>query len=146
MKNYILAQAQKSDFEFLKYVHHTTLKEHVAKIWGWNEDQQNQFFKDAFNTRHFQLIAIGETSVGYLEINETQDTLNISNILILPEFQGKGVGSQIIKSIISNAKHTNKRVALGVFKVNTRARKLYEKLGFHIHGETPTHYLMELVS
>ena len=52
------------------------------------------------------------------------------------------IGTSLIRSLIEQAHQNGRPVALQVLKVNTRARTLYEKLGFAITDETDTHYIM----
>jgi len=69
------------------------------------------------------------------------DALVLANIHILPEYQEHGLGTDVIKTLLEQARHEKVPVTLRVLKVNP-ARYLYERLGFFITGETTTHYLM----
>ncbi len=143
MRSYSLRHALDSDFEFLKSVHHTTLREHIIKIWGWDEAFQDRYFHEHFHLQNVQLVSAFGSDVGYVELYRSANALSILNILILPEFQGRGLGREIIGDLVAEAASEGRFVKLGVFKVNTRARKLYEALGFRGVGETETHFLME---
>lgn len=74
---------------------------------------------------------------------------NINKILfiveleILPEFQGKGIGSSILKDVIEDAKKKDKKVQIGCFKVNEGTKTLYLRSGFKIIYETETHFIFE---
>ena len=68
------------------------------------------------------------------------NTFEIGNICIKPEYQNKGIGTAILKEIIFDNKGQD--IKLQVFKINERAIKLYEKMGFEKIDETQTHYIM----
>lgn len=52
-------------------------------------------------------------------------------IALVYEVRGKGVGTQLMKAIMTLAgKQGHKRMSLGVEKVNPRAKAFYERLGF----------------
>lgn len=138
-----LLKSKPEDFEFLKQVHHSTLKKHIAEIWGWNESDQDNYFKKDFENCELQVILYSDQKIGYLQLNREPGVLSIVNLLILPEFQGLGLGSEILRDLIDQAKENRLSLRLGVFKVNTRARKLYEKLEFQVDSETETHFLMQ---
>ena len=70
-----------------------------------------------------------------------ENTYEQRNICLLPEFQGNGIGSKILKSIIDFYK--DKDIILRCFKQNP-VINLYKRLGFEISGETEYHYLMRL--
>ena len=57
------------------------------------------------------------------------DRIEIRHIEILPEFQGKGLGSQIIRDILAEGRKAGLPVTLTVLSLNP-ARRLYERLGF----------------
>ena len=62
----------------------------------------------------------------------------------MPQFQGCNLGRLTIKDLISEAKGSDLKVKLGVFKINTRARDLYLRLVFKITGGAETHSLLEI--
>ena len=68
------------------------------------------------------------------------NTFEIGNICIKPEYQNEGIGTAILKEIIFENK--GKNIKLQAFKINERAIKLYEKMGFERTDENKTHYIM----
>jgi len=64
------------------------------------------------------------------------------NIQIMPAYQRQGVGTTVIRDILAKASRKGLPTTLWVMKVNP-ARELYERLGFEVAEETPTHYRME---
>ena len=80
---------------------------------------------------------------GFYNGKEIEDnTFEIGNICIKPEYQNKGIGTAILKEIIFENK--GKNIKLQVFKINERAFKLYEKMGFEKIDENKTHCIMVL--
>ena len=78
---------------------------------------------------------------GFYNGKEIEDnTFEIGNICIKQEYQNKGIGTAILKEIIFENK--GKNIKLQVFKINKRAIKLYEKMGFERTYENNTHYIM----
>ena len=65
------------------------------------------------------------------------DSYEIGNICIIPEYQGRGIGTQVLKDIIRL--HDNEDLHIQVFKQNP-AYKLYKRLGFVLNDETEFHY------
>ncbi len=64
-------------------------------------------------------------------------------MFILPEHQGKGIGTVCLNLIIDEAKQLNLPIQLRVLKVNTRAQDFYARMGFMVSDEIDTHVLME---
>ena len=138
---YMLRQATEADFAFLYHLHRATMKDYVAQTWGWDEAVQAAMFKDRFDPGRSYIVVVGGRDVGFLSMERRIDTLFLANLQILPEEQGQGLGTAIIKAILAQAYDEGISVSLQVLKVNP-ARHLYERLGFVVSGETATHYLM----
>jgi ribosomal protein S18 acetylase RimI-like enzyme len=63
----------------------------------------------------------------------------LAEIEILPEWQGRGIGSAVVRSLMREAASRQKPLTLRVLHINQRARTLYERLGFQPFREIETH-------
>lgn len=63
-------------------------------------------------------------------------TGEISVVAIRPEWQGRGIGTQLIKTLLeaADSKLQLKRLRLTVHADNPTAQRMYETLGFEIEG------------
>ena len=91
----------------------------------------------------FFFIYVDESLAGYLKINEYPsqtdindiDSLELERIYILKEFQGAGLGQDLLEHTISIAtEHGKKYIWLGVWEHNERAKHFYQKNGFYRIG------------
>lgn len=142
---YFLRNIMETDKGFIYDVKRTSIYDYVKKIWGWNEEYQVKDFESGFNLNNFKIITANGKDTGFVQINESPSNVNISEIHIISKFQGFGIGGSIIKNIISQTKGSEKTVTIGCFINNTRARCLYERLGFEVITTTDTHYAMKYV-
>lgn len=72
---------------------------------------------------------------GAIYDNDTENSIEIFELYIDPFFQGKGIGSFLIKDCIETAqKLNNRKIFLWVLEKNYLARKIYEKHGFKPEG------------
>lgn len=131
------------DYDFIYDVKKITLRSHIEKIWGWNEEYQQNDFSKSFIPDRNNIIVLNDVNIGVLEIIEEDKIISIAELEILPEFQGKGIGSAILKEVLKDAKRKKKKVQIGCFKVNEGAKALYLRLGFKIIDETETHFIFE---
>ena len=74
---------------------------------------------------------MGDNS-GMLAWQQTEDGAEIVAIHILPESCGTGLGHAMLTEALNQI--GNQPVFLWAFKENTRARRFYEKHGFHWNG------------
>ena len=69
--------------------------------------------------------------------------LKLHQLFILPEYQGRGIGSACMTRIVKDANFAQKPVMLQVLKINTRAIAFYQRMGFVIADDDSSHVLME---
>ncbi len=125
-----LRPAHEDDREFLRVLHELSYRPHVERIWGWDDDQQAEFFERRFQPSQLEIIEVGSDAAGVLEVENRADELFLADVEIHPSWRGKGIGSAIILSLQERAREAEKPLALQVLHVNVRARALYERLGF----------------
>ncbi len=138
---YRLRPATAGDFAFLHVLHVVTLKGYVTQTWGWDDAAQAARFRDGFRPEASQIVLVDGLPVGVLAVERRPDAFFIANIAIVPEQQGHGIGAALIGDVLAEAARAGVATRLQVLRVNP-ARRLYERLGFAIEGETSTHYLM----
>lgn len=63
----------------------------------------------------------------------------VGNICIIPEYQGKGIGTKLLKEKLEENK--DRDIEIQYFKQNP-VGKLYERLGFVLDYEKEFHYAM----
>ena len=130
------------DLAFLWQLHVLTMQDYAAKTWGWDHVWQEERFRENFDPRSFEILEIGGHAVGTLSVAEEVDHVFLRLIELLPEWQNRGLGSQLVADVVIRACQKKQPARLQVLKVNP-ARGLYERCGFVVTGETETHLLME---
>lgn len=133
-----LRKATDKDLDLTYKIKKNALHEYLEMLWGWNETAQNEFHQKHFKKDNFQIIEQQEEGIGYLEIENREDHIFLANIMILKQFQGKGIGKIILEDLM---KH-HAEICLEVLKVNKRAVQFYQNLGFEIEQESEDSYKM----
>ena len=87
----------------------------------------------------YKVICINDKKIGCLLVINKDDGVLLDEIYLEEKYRNKGIGTSIIKKILSNYNI----VYLWVYKLNTKALSLYKKLGFKIIDETETRYYMK---
>ena len=115
----------------------------MEKIWGWDETfQQNDFNSDFAIIEHFRIIEIDSKFIGFLQYYFEPSYLNVAEIHLISEYRGKGIGSDILICLQKECIAKKRKMYIGCFKENHRAKSLYQKLGFVQTEETDTHYIL----
>ena len=139
-----LRPATREDYDFLWWLHCTTMRPYVEQTWGWDEQWQARHFRDRFDPATRQIIERDGVSIGCISVERREHCMFLSAIEIAPEHQNRGIGTKLIRALCDEADSRGVPVELQVIKANP-ARRLYERLGFGVVGETETHYLMRRV-
>lgn len=144
MHEVTIRPAVQSDFDWLFHLVCITMKDYVAATTGWDEVKEKEIFTRYFDFSSYQIfvIVLDGSDIGYLKIERTDREIFLANIHVHPDYQNRGFGSRIIKSLLVEAKQQGVPVSLKVLKVNQAARRLYERFGFSIEEEAEDYYVM----
>ena len=141
---YKLKKYSDNYYNFVYEVKKEAYKKYVEENFGqWDEEVQKEYFDKFINDvkENAYIIEFQNKDIGFYngEILENGD-YEIGNICIIPEYQGKGIGTKILKDIIKQ--NIERDIKLQYFKQNP-VGKLYQRLGFILVGEGEYHYKME---
>ena len=136
-----LRQATAQDEGRLYEIHGAAMRDHVEAVWGWDEADQRERFRAAFDPARISVIVSSGEPIGLLRVEQRAEEVFLASVELAPEVQRRGLGGDIVRSVLSEAAQRGVPVRLQVFHQNP-ARRLYERLGFHAVGETPTHVEM----
>lgn len=131
------------DYQFIYDVKKEVYKKYVELNWGeWNESKQQDFFVEFINTYKddIKIIVKDGIDIGFFHCKEIDsENYEIVNICIKSDFQGRGIGTKILKDVI--IENRNKNIVLQCFKQNPVVT-LYSRLGFEKIEEKSFHIVM----
>ncbi len=121
---------------------------------GWDEEQirallrtqfefQQQSYRMQFPGAIHSIVQSHGVRIGRIIINRTDNELRLVDISLLPEFRNAGTGTALISSLIDEAREQNAKILLTVASDNTRAFRLYKRLGFRETGTDEFYISME---
>jgi ribosomal protein S18 acetylase RimI-like enzyme len=139
---YSLRPVSDADADWLWALKQATMQAYVEQTWGrWDETEQAERFRQSFLPEHVQIIVVEGREMGLLHVERSPEEIFLVNLQIAPEFQRRGLGTEVMHALMAEARNRGVPLRLQVLKVNP-ARRLYERLGFTVTGETATHWLM----
>jgi ribosomal protein S18 acetylase RimI-like enzyme len=134
-----LRAASNDDRDFAFELNRVTMREYVEATWGWDDAEQEALFDEHFDPADCEIVRVGQTDIGLLAVQEHDDELHLAGIYLLPEWQSRGIGSSIVRSVLARGAASAKPVLLRVLHSNPRAEALYERLGFTRFRTIETH-------
>lgn len=67
--------------------------------------------------------------VGLISVEDEEQNLRISRLVVDPKFFSKGIGTKLVQYVLENLKN-NREVIVSTGDRNLPAKKLYKKIGF----------------
>ena len=91
--------------------------------------------RDQLSAGTHAAIVVDGKRVGIVQIEETAESISLSQIEILPGFQDQGIGTAVISMLLTKADTEGKRVALRVFTRNFAGPPIVRAHGLRCHRQ-----------
>lgn len=151
-----LKRITESDMPELLQVYFSTREKELSVASGWSVTEKAAFVEQQFCAQHayyqnnyigadFWIIEKNQQCMGrlYVDWEFENKGVRIIDIIVLPAWQNKGIGTGILQDLIHEANRRNVPITIHVESFNP-AKKLYERLGFNMISETNgVYHLME---
>lgn len=136
-----LRDAQESDVEFLLRLRNATMNEHILRE-GIDVSQDNHLDRVHFHFESAKIIQADNKDIGLFKVQRDSAPWDLIQIQLLPEYQGRGIGRDLIARLQNEARLSKASIVLSVYK-NNPAFKLYSALNFVIDSETEKTFEMK---
>ena len=136
-RGYALRAARRADEEFLFALHRSAMREYVEATWGWDEGWQREHFAATYVPgRNAIIVRLGKVprDVGRISLTRHWRKIFLRDIELVAEERGHGLGSALMRALLSLAGKEGRAIELFVLKRNP-AQRLYARLGFEIIGD-----------
>lgn len=140
MTNVTLRPIRDEDMEILFHTYASTRADEMAMIVDWTDEQKEAFLRMQFQAQHawyrehyegaqFDLLLVDGAPAGRLYVHRREAEIRLMDITLLPEHRGSGIGSSVLRELMSEAEASGKPLTIHVEKYNP-AMRLYLRLGF----------------
>jgi GNAT superfamily N-acetyltransferase len=136
----ILRPVSAGDDEFLLAVYASTRADELARVvWApgqkeafvrWQFDLQRTEYDLRYPNACYDVVLVNNAPAGRIWVGEDDTQIRLLDIGLLEEFQNRGVGTVLLKRLISEANQAKKPLRHMVFMLNSNAHRFYERLGF----------------
>jgi ribosomal protein S18 acetylase RimI-like enzyme len=142
--NYRLVAATENDRQWLEQLRRSVYRDLFFATWGdWDEARHMRHCSECWDQGNIFCVEVGGVRVGMIQLFDRPDAIEVGEIQITPSYQGRGIGSTLLRDTVRKAQAIGKKVSLATGAKNHRAFSLYRRLGFDHSGQTATHDLFE---
>ena len=129
-----------SDDQFLLSVYGSTREEELEQAeWAegqkeiflrWQLGLQRREYESRFPDAAYDVILVDQQPAGRVWVGSDDEQIRLLDIALLPQFQNRGVGTELLRRLIKEAARQGKALRHMVFVLNNNAERFYERLGF----------------
>jgi ribosomal protein S18 acetylase RimI-like enzyme len=147
-----LRDETEEDAVFLLEVYRSTRAAELALV-PWSDGQKESFLRFQFDAQHssyrerfpeasYNIILQDDEPIGRLYVLREDDEIRILDITVLPRCRNAGVGTSLIRELLTEGTQTNKPVCIWIEHFNPSLH-LFERLGFSKIQEDGFNCLLE---
>jgi len=125
-------EAGGSDLPFIIEVYKLNFGKIIEDHRGWDDRIEQSYFSRELSSAPFLIVLYEGKDAGFLSY-ETHDALYLRHIEIHPDFNGRGIGTLVIRAL--TAEKGDKPIRVSVTDMNYRGMDFYTNLGFRKVGE-----------
>jgi len=145
---FAIRQAIPADAEFEQYLYASTRDdlrplgpEVFDGLVGMQFRAQTMSIKLDHPRAEKKIVIVDDAPVGRLIVDPEGDEIEIIDVALLPYYRNCGIGSSVLRGVLAHADRLGRAVKLHVEK-QSRAVRLYERLGFAVTGDVGMYFAM----
>jgi GNAT superfamily N-acetyltransferase len=129
------AKAARSDAETLVQMRIEAMRESLQRIGRFDPQRARDRFMSSFDPTWCRFIVAGDVYVGFVQTKPCDDYLLLEHLYVVPAYQGSGIGSAVLESILADADSRSRSVKVGALR-DSQANRFYQRHGFLKIDET----------
>lgn len=141
-----LRKATEEDLNLLFRISNTAMRPVLETLNPgkvFDEAEEFEKFKAKFDSSKLDVIQYEGKDVGRLRVVRSPESIYLGGIQILPEYQGKRIGTVVVTNLIKEANGSGLPILLEVHDVNEKAIAFYKGLGFKEGGKVGNQTVMK---
>jgi ribosomal protein S18 acetylase RimI-like enzyme len=139
MEEFKTRKCELKDYDFTIQLIRESLFPFVSLYFKPDEETYKKRFEEDYQER--TILTANEKSIGFYQIKQDGQNLEIKGLFLIKDFRGKGIGYRLMKEFENN---NVKTISLKVWE-NNPAVEFYKKLGYEIVKEKDHKYLMRKI-
>jgi GNAT superfamily N-acetyltransferase len=107
-------------------------------------EAQRRSYRQRYPNSEHRIVTVHGEDAGRIWVNYREDEVRLIDVMLLPAYQGRGVGTVLLDRVKDEARHLGAPLRHMVHADNYSAQQFYRRLGFReVFSPTPSHLKME---
>lgn len=125
----VFAIVTKQDFESLVALRIAAMRESLESVGRFDPVRAREHLKNGFKVECARHILADGVHAGFFVVKPSDQILLLEHLYIHPDYQGRGIGAIVMRSIIAQAKTLGLPITLKALK-ESRSNSFYRHHGF----------------
>jgi len=134
-------EALPADVDLARALYFETMRPMIESLFGWDQRRQEESFAEWFHLQETAIIVADGRDVGWMQTRANEREVFLGSLYVIPAMQRLGIGTRILRKLLSQCEHSAKALTLAVMKINP-AIHLYQRLGFRVTHEDQYKFYM----
>ena len=118
-----------ADADTLVQMRIAAMRDSLERIGRFDPQRARDRFLASFEPELCRFIVIDGVPVGFVLTRPEKASLKLAHFYVVPEHQGKGIGSMVMKTILADADARALQVKLGALR-DSDSNRFYQRHGF----------------
>jgi GNAT superfamily N-acetyltransferase len=138
--NVAFRPALPEDFDYCERLYFAEM-ERINRELKLDRDVQVASFRRQWDVTQVRIVTLDGADIGWLQSATRDGAYFLAQIFVEPSRQRRGIGTEVIHRLISEATRAGQAMTLAVVKINP-AKRLYDRLGFRVVGDDERKFYM----
>lgn len=139
-EQFTLRPSSSSDAGWIAELRAVVMRPDLERLGRFDSVRVRERFLNAFRPENTYVVQVQGTDAGVIAVRPEKDEQWIEHFYVSPAHQGRGLGGAVLRRIMANFADS-RPFRLNVLQ-GSRARSLYERLGFELETEDPVDVFM----
>ena len=111
------------------------MRDSLTRVGRFDPDRAKERFESGFNPEYTRFINFGGLRVGFVVVKPEGDGLRLDHLYIEPDYQGRGIGGNVLQTIFSTADRLGLPISVTGLR-DSDSNSFYQSHGFKYQDET----------
>lgn len=123
------AAVSTADFEALAALRIAAMRDSLEAVGRFDPERARERLRKSFYPEHTAFIVLDGRLVGFYTFRRTEEGFQLDHLYVHPNCQSRGIGSQVIRHLLSQSDAHEMPVSLGALR-DSPSNRFYQRHGF----------------